>query len=352
MDTLLIAEDDIPMRLVSLALGEPPDARMQQGLERLFGPDPQAGLARLTALGRELGLAGKLRTALASDAPLAAQAADADILLLEKTPADAEVIERARRLRLIQVFGTDCSSVDRAAAARRGIPVLPLRRWVNTSVAEHTLMLLLAVLRRTLGAHAAASAPPKMRVKPGASYYNWGLLPGVQGLSGKSLGILGLGEIGREVAQLAAAFGMRVSYTQRHRAAAEEEQACRARYASLQDLLRESDAVSVHLPLTEATRHFIGAGELRAMKPGAVLVNTSRGALVDEAALVAALRAGRLGGAGLDVREEEPPPAAGGFAGLDNVVLSPHVAAGSGEPLLLDTRAVLEHAAEALARAT
>jgi len=156
---------------------------------------------------------------------------------------------------------------------------------------------------------------------------------------------VGLGEIGRAVARRARAFDMRVLYTQRRRLGPDLEHALGAEFRPLASLLAESDVVSLHLPLTPETHHILGERELKQMRRGAVLINTARGRLVDEAALVAALRKGRLGGAGLDVRHDEPPLDARGLAELETVVLTPHIAGGIGTELLGDTRSMLENIA-------
>jgi glyoxylate reductase len=151
-----------------------------------------------------------------------------------------------------------------------------------------------------------------------------------QSVHGKTLGIVGLGRIGSAVARRAAGFDMRVFYTQRHRADPAIETALRAEFVDKRSLLSESDFVSLHAPLTDETRHVIDRDALGLMKPHAVLVNTARGVLVDEAALVDALRSGRLRAAGLDVFEREPALHPG-LASLPNVVLAPHIGSATAE---------------------
>jgi len=344
VERLLIAEDDVPMRLAGLALGAPVDARMREALAQLFVAGPEHALDQVCRLGAELGLAGAVAPALAAEGPLDAQLEGVHYLLVEGAPVTAATLARAPELRLIQKHGEDCRNIDLRAAAARGVRVVTLRRWANSSVAEHTFLLLLAVARRLLAAHRAAQAPPADAAR-GASRYNWARLTGLWPLRGATLGIVGLGEIGREVARRARAFEMRVLYTQRRRLGPELERALGAEFRSLPSLLAESDIVSLHLPLTPETHHLLGEREFKQMRRGAVLINTSRGRLVDEAALLAALREGRLAAAGLDVRHDEPPVDAAGFVELETVVLTPHVAGGTGPELLRDTRAVLENIA-------
>jgi phosphoglycerate dehydrogenase-like enzyme len=344
-ERLLVAEDDQPLRLVGLALGAPLDARMRAAIGRFFLGDADASLERLRAIGAESGLAGAVVPALATGDALASQLDGVQYVLVEGAEITGDVLAAGKDLRLVQKHGEDTRNIDVGAAARRGIPVAALRRWANSAVAEHSMLLLLAVARRLLATHAAAQAPG-VDAPRGDSAYNWARVDGVRSLRGSTLGLVGLGEIGREVARRAAAFGMRVLYTQRRRLGPALERALGGvEFRPLPSLLAESDAVSLHLPLTPETRNLIGAAQLAQMRPGAILVNTSRGGLVDEMALAGALREGRLSGAGLDVRAEEPPRDAAGLAAMPAVVLTPHVAAGSGADLLRDVRAVLENVA-------
>jgi glyoxylate reductase/D-3-phosphoglycerate dehydrogenase len=148
----------------------------------------------------------------------------------------------------------------------------------------------------------------------------------VHELSGRTMGIVGLGTIGKKTARLALAFGMIVHYYDIDRLTEDQEQALGVKFRLLNEMLRTADIVSLHVPLNESTRHMIGAAELARMKPDAVLVNTARGPVVDEAALTEALAAGRLAGAGLDVFDREPPPPDNPLFRLDNVVLTAHLA--------------------------
>ena len=343
-ERFLVAEDDPPLRLVALALGAPLDAKMRGALSRFFLGDPEISLTRLRAIADETGVAGEVGPALATADPLETQLDGVHYLLCEGAEITDAVLARGGDLRFVQKHGEDVRNVDVAAAQRRRIPVAILRRAANTSVAEQTMLLMLAVARRLLPSHAAAAAPTG-DVARGESAYNWPRLDGVRSVRGMTLGVVGLGEIGREVARRAAAFEMRVLYTQRRRLDAALERELRAEHRPLASLLAESDVVSLHVPLGPETRDMLGAAQLAQMRPGAILVNTSRGGLVDEAALLEALRSGHLGGAGLDVRAQEPPKNAAGFAELPNVVLTPHVAAGTGADLMADVRTVLDNVA-------
>ena len=226
-------------------------------------------------------------------------------------PADAvgaELFDAAGPgLRIVANFGVGYDSVELAEATRRGIVVSNTPDVLTEATAELTIALMLALLRRVVEGDRLVRRRDE-----------WALAPTFmlgEGLAGKTLGIVGLGRIGREVARLAEAFGMRVVHT---RGSGPYEE------LPLDRLLAEADVVSLHVPLTPETRHLIGAPELALMRPSAVLVNVSRGPVVDEGALVDALVEGRIAGAALDVYEHEPEVSAG-LLGLENVVLSPHL---------------------------
>jgi glyoxylate reductase len=226
-------------------------------------------------------------------------------------PADivgAELFDAAGpALRVVANFGVGYDSVDMEEATRRGIVVSNTPDVLTEATAELTIALLLTLLRRV------AEGDRLVRRQE-----EWALAPTFmlgEGLAGKTLGIVGLGRIGREVARLAEAFGMRVVHT---RGSGPYQE------LPLDRLLAEADVVSLHVPLMPETRHLVGARELTLMRQTAVLVNVSRGPVVDEEALVDALGAGLIAGAALDVYEREPEVSAG-LLGLENVVLSPHL---------------------------
>ncbi len=256
---------------------------------------------------------------------LLAGARPADVLFcLLHDRVDAGVLEAATRLRLIASMAINPANVDVAAATARGIPVTVIPPLVTEATADVTFGLLLAVARRVVEADRLL----RSGVFPGGqSAY---LVGGA--VNGKVLGIVGLGAIGTAVARRARGFGMRVLYTKRHRLSPAEERERGVEFAPLERLLGESDFVSVLATQTPETHHLIGEPQLRRMKPTAYLINTSRGPLVDEAALVTALKERWIAGAGLDVYEQEPRVSAG-LLDLPNVVLTPHI--GSAEQ---DTR--------------
>jgi len=254
---------------------------------------------------------------------LAAGAREAEGLLCLLTErVDAGLLAGCPRLRAISSVSVGVDHVDLAAATERGIPVGFTPGVLTETTAELTFALLLAAARRVAEGDRwvrRGAWVPRLRWEPD-------LLLG-RDLHGATLGVVGLGPIGRAVARRARAFGMRVlGWSRRPRRPAE---AGGAEWVELDDLLRGSDFVSVHVALAPETRHLIDAGALARMKQGAVLVNTARGPVVDEAALVEALRRGSLAAAGLDVFEEEPLPPASPLLELENVVLTPHVGSAS-----------------------
>jgi glyoxylate reductase len=244
--------------------------------------------------------------------------AEADaVLTLLHDRVDDEFLETAgTQLRCVANVAVGYDNVDLEAAARRGVVVTNTPGVLDDATADLTLALILAAARRV--------AEGDRLVRSGREW-SWGMhfMLGSD-LRGKLLGIVGLGGIGRKVAERARAFGMRIAYHQRNPAPAEVAVALGAERMPLERLLAEADVLSLHCPLTPETHHLIGAAELATMKPSALLVNAARGPVVDERALAAALAERRIAAAGLDVYEHEPrvEPA---LLGLDNVVLSPHL---------------------------
>src|SRR5450631_3902488 len=272
----------------------------------------QPDLARLAPYGTV-----ELHTTRAADrAELFGRIATAELLINVRayTALDDEALAAAPRLKLVSILGTGTDNVDLGAARRRGITVTNTPGVGAPSVAELTFGLILAVTR--------AIPLSDGRLRAGT----WQHVEGPE-LEGKTLGLLGLGAIGERVARLGRGFGMRViAWSFAHDAARAERLG--VELVERDDVFRGADVVSVHLRNTPEVRGLVGARELALMQPGAYLINTARGALVDQAALAEALRAGRLAGAGLDVYLEEPlPPDRNPFRDLPNVVLTPHLGA-------------------------
>ena len=223
----------------------------------------------------------------------------------------------APNLKLVQLLSAGYDAVDIEAARAAGVPVCNNGGANAISVAEHAIMLMLTVSRRVVWQHASVR---------GGRWRGNGPAPAMYELHDKTLGIVGLGTIGKKVARLARAFGMKVIYTDVRRLTEDEEDAIGVKFRLLKELMSASDFISLNVPLNASTKHMIGAGELALMKPTAIIVNTSRGPVIDEPALTKVLSEGKIFGAGLDVFDQEPPPANNPLLQLDNVVLTAHFA--------------------------
>lgn len=248
-------------------------------------------------------------------ADIAARAATAEIILTNKAPLLAETIAALPRLKYIGVLASGTNVVDLAAARRRGIPVTNIPAYGTRSVAQATMALLLELTNRA-GAHG-------QRVRAGAwtrandwCFWDAPLLE----LADLTLGLVGFGRIGAAVADIAHALGMSlIAYSPSQKSAPPF-----VTFVELETLFRRSDVVSLHCPLTPQTQNLVNAERLAWMKPSALLLNTSRGLLVDEAALAEALNSGRLAGAGLDVLSTEPPTATNPLLHAKNCLITPH----------------------------
>ena len=239
---------------------------------------------------------------------IVARSRTADALLTNKTPLDAATLGQLPSLQYIGVLATGFNVVDVAAARARGVPVTNVPAYGTASVAQHTLALLLE-LTNQVGRHAASVCGGNWSRCPDFCYAETPLVE----LNGKVLGLVGAGRIARAVATLGGALGMKVIFATRSGGRAE-----------LERVLAESDVVSLHCPLTADTRGLINAATLSRMKPSAFLINTSRGPLIAEADLAAALNAGRIAGAAVDVLSAEPPPADNPLLAARNCLVTPH----------------------------
>lgn len=249
-------------------------------------------------------------TLAASEDDLIARIGDADVVINIRSFSrfTAGVFRRCPKLRLLSLWGTGTDHVDLPAARERGLTVTNTPGVAAIAIGEHCLALMLSVAREI----------PRIDFVTRAGEWRRGRMTQMHG---KTLGIVGLGAIGRQFARLGQGIGMRVIAWTMH-----PNPALGFELVALDELLRSSDVVSIHLRLTPETTGLIGMPQLALMKPGAILINTARGAIVDEAALVEVLATRRIAGAGLDVFETEPLPAAHPLTHLDNVVLTPHAA--------------------------
>lgn len=252
---------------------------------------------------------------------LLAEAHNADGLLTLLTDrVDQELLDQARALRAVSNYAVGFDNIDVAACTARGIPVGNTPGVLTDTTADFAFALLMAGARRVVEGDAYVHA---------GRWQTWG--PGLllgHDVHGATIGIAGMGLIGQAVARRAHGFAMRILYTDAV-PRPEIEAATGARRVEKERLLREADFLTLHLPLTSETRHFIGAPELAIMKPSAWLINTSRGPVVDTEALAAAIQSGQITGAALDVTDPEPIPPGSPLLGLPNVIITPHIASAS-----------------------
>lgn len=269
----------------------------------------------------------------ADKARFAQEMADAQVLLHVLEPVTESVMAAAPQLRFIQKIGVGVNTIDLKAAASRGIQVANMPGTNSQAVAELTLTLMLAVLRRVVLLDA--------QTRQGQG---WSLplatMDAVGEIAGRCVGLVGYGEVPRRLAPVLQALGARLVYTAR-----QAKPDVSAAWCTLPELLGQADIVSLHLPLTDDTRCMIDAAALARMKPGSVLINTARGALVDEQALADALRSGHLAGAGTDVMTSEPMTADNPLAALPNLVMTPHIAWLTPETLRRSLRVAFDNCA-------
>ena len=246
------------------------------------------------------------------------RAADAETILTNKTVLNRATLAALPKLKYIGVLATGINVVDAVAARERGIPVTNVPDYGTRSVAQLTFALLLELAHHT-GHHAQTVREGRWSRCADFCYWDFPLLE----LDGLTMGLVGYGRIGRAVGELAAAFGMKVLV---HSRRVPENLPPGVRFTDLEELFRSSDVVSLHCPLTSETKQLVNTERLAWLKPTAFLINTSRGPLVDEAALAAALNAGKIAGAALDVLSVEPPPAENPLLTAKNCLITPHLA--------------------------
>ncbi len=250
------------------------------------------------------------------EAQIGVRAQNADVLLTNKTILNRPTIEALPHLRYIGVLATGFNVVDVAAARARAIPVCNVPEYGTANVAQAVFALLLELTNRT-GHHAHSVGEGRWTAAKDFCYWDGSLIE----LHGLTLGVVGYGRIGRAVGEIGRAFGMRVLALRRHGTGAPD-----AGFADLETLLRESDVLSLHCPLTDETREMVNAAWIARMKPSAFLINTARGALINEPELATALNSGRIAGAGLDVLSTEPPSSDNPLLGARNCIITPHIA--------------------------
>lgn len=332
----VVVENDPFLRMVPLVLDPEASPEMMAAFADYFSHDVPDFAGWCADVRSRLPHLGGARVVLVDTAEeVARELPDCHVVVIESLGVGAQEMAAAPNLRAIQKYGLSLRNIDTEAAARRGIAVLGLRRRANIACAEHVMALILALAKRIAelaGKISVAQLEPMgypyrpfdRRHSPGS---NWARIPGVRMLHDSTIGIIGMGEIGKEVAIRARAFGMQVVYFQRTRLPVAEETALGLRYSTLADLLARSDWIVPQLPHTPATTHLLNRENLAHMKPGAMIVNVSRAGVIQREAILDGLRTGRIGGFALDPQYETPGSDTDELLTFPNVVLTPHIAA-------------------------
>ena len=332
---LILVEEDPFLRLVGIVLDPDTAAERVAAFADFFAHDEPGFLDWRRELQRKSAAIYPAEVrAVDTVEELHAGLPNARAVIVESLPFGSAEIALAPQLEAVQKFGALVRNIDVAACEAASIPVLRLRRRANIACAEHAMALLLMLARRlnsdagvvTVKRLEAAGRPYRPFDRRHAPNSNWGRLTGVRNLNGATLGIIGLGEVGREIALRAAAFGMRIVYTQRTRVAAADEQALGATYQPLDELLARSDFLVPQLPASPATRRMLDGARLRKAKPGVIIVNVSRPDVFEREALAELLASGHIGGLALDPPFDTPTLEGDPLLGLPNVVLSPQLA--------------------------
>jgi phosphoglycerate dehydrogenase-like enzyme len=358
VNRVLVVEDDRFLRVVGIVLDPSTSAERRAAYADFFAhdePDFAGYCQRLRA--RLGGLYPSEVRLVESQEKMRAALPGSPVLVVESLEVGGAELAAGSELRIIQKYGLTPRNIDTAACAARGVKVLTIRRRANIACAEVAIALMLTLakkLHRLAGRISVerlqelgySCKPFDRRHTPNS---NWPRISGLRMLNEATLGIIGLGEIGREIAIRARAFGMRILYHQRSRLAEADERELAASYVPLDTLLAQSDWIVPQLPSAPSTQGFIGRAQFAQMKAGACLVNVSRADIVDRGALLEALKSGRLGGFALDPLYEAPGRSDDELLEFDNVVLSPHIAAQPRFNALDDLAEMMERLSKELA---
>ena len=274
---------------------------------------------------------------------------EADVAIVESLEIGEAELKAGNKLKVVYKFGTLSDNIDSQACKQKGVPVFTLRRRTNIAMAEHTMMLVLALAKRLptitnrltekqMVEGGSPFRPYDTRHTAGANYAR---IPELRTLHDCSIGLLGLGEIGREVAKLANAFGLTVFYHKKNRLSEVEESELNVSYCEFDELFKKSDFLSVHVPYSEKTKDLIGSDQLREMKTGSYLINTSRAHIVNHNALFSALESGKLAGAASDVHYKEPVEESEPLLQCKQFIMTPHLGGGSRMNGLKDAQVML-----------
>jgi phosphoglycerate dehydrogenase-like enzyme len=332
---VILVEDDPFTRLIALVLDPGADPERHRAFADFMStdePDFAGWCTRVRAAAKDL-YPAEVRM-VKSETGMRRSLRDCVALVVESFRVTREDLGAAVRLKVVQKFGTGLRNIDTAACTEMGIRVRILRRRANISCAEHAFGLMLMLARKLdeldglvtierIEAARGAYRPYNREHTPGGNFARVG---GTRALNGATIGIIGMGEIGREIAIRARAFDMQVLYHQRTRVPEVEERELKTRHVPLSTLLAKSDWIVPQLPTLPSTRGLLGRAELAQIKPGACIVNVANAAIIDRDALLEALRAGTLGGVALDVHYQEPVADDDELLSFENVIMTPRMA--------------------------
>ena len=347
---IVFLDDDHVIRLARYALSKPAQIT-DDWVKAFFAPEP-VKLQDVYDAAHGLHPSDGVQVHDMSASPEDISKADPTIIIFRRGNVDARKIASAPNLRLIQRMGERSEGIDLELAHQKGIHVSCIPRLTLIYTAEHGIMLMLALAKHLVQAHNQIHAGQwnKDLVKPAdAVAYNWTGTTPLSGLYGKTLGIIGMGEVGSIMASIARGFGMRVIYHNRNRLSESKEKEFDVSYAQRDELLAQSDFVSITAANLPANRGMIDLNIFKLMKPSAFLINTSRGKLVNEDDLHTAVSTGLIAGAGLDVHWEEPRVLGDKLLSLPNIIMTPHFAGGSRFGVLEELKVIFHNCRQVIA---
>jgi lactate dehydrogenase-like 2-hydroxyacid dehydrogenase len=354
---VVFGEEDNLFRLMEMALLRRPTPEGEKVLAYFFGDGFLPHVNHLTSIADQLSLPDNISVTMPkNEHELDAALPAADVVILETTPFTAARLEAcAGRVKHIQQFGKISRHIDIATARRLRLSVANLQRISSLSCADNIVALVLALARNLVQAHNHVLAqrdpalPGVFPTDPPRNKFNWGRIRDIRVLAEHTMGFIGMGENAGLAAGRLRAMGMKVLYYKRSRLSeAEEEQLGGIVYTSRENLLAKSDFVSVHIPYNTENEKYVDAAFISQMKHDAYIINTSRGGILDEAALYEALQSGHLAGAALDVYRYEPVPPDCPLLDLDTIIWTPHISGGRPEFMIRESEDVLRNIARAL----
>ena len=355
---VLVVEDDVWTRLIAVVLDPTTSQERWAAFADFMSPDLPDFRSWCDKVRQSVRLLFPSDVKLVSSKwELQSHLESAEAIVTESLSIGKEELALAPRLKVVQKYGMVLRNIDVPACDARGVKVLGVRRRANISCAEHAVAMMLVLARRMHDLNGLISVdqlaevggeykPFDTRHTPGA---NWGRFTGMRTLNGSTVGIIGIGEIGREIALRAAAFGMRTLYFQRTRLPTIDEEKLNVSYCDLETLLAVSDWVIPQLPLDASTLGLLNRERLALIKPGACIVNVSRAEIIERSALLESLQSGHLGGLGLDSLYEEPGRSDDELLAFENVILTPHMAGSPRTNGLKDIEELIEGIARVLA---